>query len=281
MLFDPDGFIAEGPGWNIFLVKDDVLMTPEPRNSLIGVSRQTTIMLAKELGIAVEEKNLGRYEAMVADEIFITSTTKALCWARTWEGQPVGDGSHYPMYDKLMAAWKAHVGIDFVAQVSHLLAIDQSINRRHDLSIAGMFYQSPACSTNPLTILTDVQAHDYHERIQDWIRKDRNRHRDQQAALSTGGGLHHASMGLRPIPNTDLYVSPICLGTMTFGTPVGQADATAIIKRCAELGVNFIDTANMYEGYTRSAGSKGEASEIIIGNALQELGLRDSFVVCF
>ena len=49
-----------------------------------GVSRQTTIKLAKELGIPVEEKNLGRYEAMTADEIFITSTTKALCWARTW-----------------------------------------------------------------------------------------------------------------------------------------------------------------------------------------------------
>lgn len=57
---DPDGFLAEGPGWNIFLVKDGKLMTPEPRNSLVGVSRQTTIKLAHELGIPVEEKNLGR-----------------------------------------------------------------------------------------------------------------------------------------------------------------------------------------------------------------------------
>jgi hypothetical protein len=53
---------------------------------------------------------------MTADEIFITSTTKALCWARTWEGEPVGDGKNYPIYDKLMAAWQAHVGCDFVAQ---------------------------------------------------------------------------------------------------------------------------------------------------------------------
>ena len=52
-------------------------------------------------------------------------------------------------------------------------------------------------------------------------------------------------MELRPIPKTDISVSPICLGTMTFGTPVGQAEATAIIKRALALGVNFIDTANM------------------------------------
>ena len=110
--------------------------------------RQVACDYRKDLGIPVEEKNLGRYEAMTADEIFITSTTKALCWARTWEGQPVGDGQSYPMYDQLMAAWKAHVGIDFVAQ-----------------------------------------AHDYHGRLEDWVRKDRNKHRDQQAVMSTGGGL--------------------------------------------------------------------------------------------
>ena len=240
VLMDPDGFLAEGPGWNIFLVRDGVLMTPEPRNSLIGVSRQNTIMLAKQLGIPVEEKNLGRYEAMTADEIFITSTTKALCWAKTWEGQPVGDGKNYPIYDKLMAAWQRHVDCDFVAQ-----------------------------------------AQEYERRLPAWLEKDAKKHRDHQASITMGGGVHLASMGLRPVPNTSLYVSPICLGTMTFGTPVGQEEATAIIKRAAELGVNFIDTANMYEGYTRSVGSRGEASEIIIGNALQALGpaAREGFVI--
>ena len=43
------------------------------------------------------------------------------------------------------------------------------------------------------------------------------------------GGLHLVTMGLRPVPNTNLYVSPISLGTMTFGTPVGQAEATGEI----------------------------------------------------
>lgn len=61
------------------------------------------------------ESNLGRYEAMTADEIFITSTTKALCWAKTWEGQLIGDGVTRPIYDRLMAAWKKHVDCDFVS----------------------------------------------------------------------------------------------------------------------------------------------------------------------
>ena len=52
----------------------------------------------------------------------------------------------------------------------------------------------------------------------------------QQALMSGGsGGLHQVTMGLRPVPNTNLYVSPISLGTMTFGTPVGQAEATGEI----------------------------------------------------
>lgn len=74
----------------------------------------------------------------------------------------------------------------------------------------------------------------------------------------------------RRIPSTDLQVSPLCLGTMTFGTPVGEAEAIPIVHRALEMGVNFIDTANMYEGYTRQVGSRGEVSEAILGEALRD-----------
>ncbi len=84
-------------------------------------------------------------------------------------------------------------------------------------------------------------------------------------------------MELRNIPKTDLEVSPICLGTMTFGTPVGEADAIRITQRALDHGVNFIDTANMYEGYTRSAGSPGGVAEEILGKALK--GRRDEAVI--
>ena len=79
------------------------------------------------------------------------------------------------------------------------------------------------------------------------------------------------------IPNTELNVSSICLGTMTFGTPVAEADAIELTQWAIENGVNFIDTANMYQGYTRSLGSAGEVAENILGKALQ--GRRDKVVL--
>ncbi len=69
------------------------------------------------------------------------------------------------------------------------------------------------------------------------------------------------------IPKTDLDVSVICLGTMTFGTPVGEADAIKLTHWAIDHGVNFIDTANMYEGYARAAGSSGGVAEEILGKA--------------
>lgn len=116
VLPDPDGFLAEGPGWNIFLVKDGTLYTPEPRNILLGVSRATILELAGELGIPVCETNLGRYEALQADEVFCTATTYCLVHATTFEGQTVGDGKPGPVFTKLMDAWKRLAGVDFVAQ---------------------------------------------------------------------------------------------------------------------------------------------------------------------
>ena len=84
-------------------------------------------------------------------------------------------------------------------------------------------------------------------------------------------------MQQRRIPNTDLYVSVVCLGTMTFGTPVDQQGVNGIIDWCLDNGLNFIDTADMYEGYTRFLGSPGGKSEAYIGNALK--GRRDRAVV--
>lgn len=75
-------------------------------------------------------------------------------------------------------------------------------------------------------------------------------------------------MQSRPISNTNLIVSPICLGTMTFGTPVGEAEAIRLVHWALDHGVNFIDTANMYEGYTRTVGSPGGVAEMILGKAL-------------
>ena len=80
------------------------------------------------------------------------------------------------------------------------------------------------------------------------------------------------------IPGTELRVSRICLGTMTFGSPVGEEDAVRLVRYALdEHNINFIDTANMYEGYNRYAGSAGGVAEEIVGKVVR--GARDRFVV--
>ena len=81
----------------------------------------------------------------------------------------------------------------------------------------------------------------------------------------------------RTIPLTDLKISPLCLGTMTFGTPVAEADAIRLTHWAIDHGVYFLDTANMYEGYSRYPGSAGGVAEEILGKALK--GKRDKVVL--
>ena len=84
-------------------------------------------------------------------------------------------------------------------------------------------------------------------------------------------------MQFTTLPGTGISVSRLCLGTMTFGSPVAEPDAIRLVHDAAELGVNFIDTANMYEGYNRFAGSAGGVAEEIVGKAVA--GRRADFVV--
>ena len=84
-------------------------------------------------------------------------------------------------------------------------------------------------------------------------------------------------MQFTTLPGTGISVSRLCLGTMTFGSPVAEPDAIRLVHDAAELGVNFIDTANMYEGYNRFAGSAGGVAEEIVGKAVA--GRRTDFVV--
>lgn len=84
-------------------------------------------------------------------------------------------------------------------------------------------------------------------------------------------------MQLRPLGASGLLVSPICLGTMTFGTPVEEADAIRLVHAALDLGINFIDTANVYEGYARYLGSAGGVAEEITGKAL--LGRREKMIL--
>src|SRR3972149_2699939 len=77
-------------------------------------------------------------------------------------------------------------------------------------------------------------------------------------------------MNKRRILNTDLELSKISLGTMTFGNPVSEPEAIRLIHTALDWGVNAIDTADMYEGYNRHLGSAGGVAEHIVGQALRD-----------
>src|SRR5690242_6689098 len=85
-------------------------------------------------------------------------------------------------------------------------------------------------------------------------------------------------MELRTLGATGIRVSPVCLGTMTFGNPVGERECERLVAGALDLGVNFFDTANSYEGYDRTFGSSGGRAEELLGKALE--GRRDRAVVC-
>ena len=75
-------------------------------------------------------------------------------------------------------------------------------------------------------------------------------------------------MECRSLGKTGLNVSPICIGTMNFGTPLDKAHCTDLVRYALDNGVNLFDTANVYEGYARTLGSAGGVGEELLGRAL-------------
>lgn len=117
VLLDENGNLAEGQGSNIFLVREGRLLTPRERYVLPGVSRQTVIELAAKLGVPCEERDLDLYDAAVADEIFLTSTSLCICPVASVNGGRVGEGKvPGPLTRRLTDAYVELVGFDFVQQ---------------------------------------------------------------------------------------------------------------------------------------------------------------------
>ena len=117
VLLDVNGNLAEGQGSNIFLVRDGGLATPRERFVLPGISRQATIDLARQLQIPFAEQDLDLYDANIADECFLTSTSLCICGVRSLNGRTFGASRvPGPITQRLIDAYKEMVGCDFVAQ---------------------------------------------------------------------------------------------------------------------------------------------------------------------
>ncbi len=97
IMMDMNGFISEGSGENVFIVKDEVVLTPTIDNCLNGITRQSVIQMAKDLSIEVHEKNL-RYEDLKnADEAFFTGTAVEITPITKLDQSSINDGKRGPI----------------------------------------------------------------------------------------------------------------------------------------------------------------------------------------
>jgi branched-chain amino acid aminotransferase len=103
LLLDVDGFVAEGAGENIFIVKNGVIYEPEIASALIGITRDSVITLAKELGYTVVSKRLTRDDIYIADEAFFTGTAAEVTPIRELDNRQIGAGHRGPITTQLQA----------------------------------------------------------------------------------------------------------------------------------------------------------------------------------
>ena len=103
LLLDVDGFVAEGAGENLFMVKDGVIYEPEIASALMGITRNTVITLAAELGYKVIAKRLTRDDIYIADEAFFTGTAAEVTPIRELDNRSIGAGSRGPITARIQS----------------------------------------------------------------------------------------------------------------------------------------------------------------------------------
>ena len=101
LLLDAEGYVAEGSGENIFLVRDNIIYTPDLTSALAGITRATIFTLAEEVGLKICEKRLTRDEVYIADEAFFTGTAAEVTPIRELDGRAIGSGSRGPVTEHL------------------------------------------------------------------------------------------------------------------------------------------------------------------------------------
>ena len=101
LLLDVDGFVAEGSGENLFMVKNGKLYEPELTSALIGITRDSIITIAQEMGYEVAARRITRDDLYLADEAFFTGTAAEVTPIRELDGRIIGEGTRGPITAKL------------------------------------------------------------------------------------------------------------------------------------------------------------------------------------
>ena len=105
LLLDVDGFVAEGSGENIFIIRKGKMYTPDLTSALEGITRDTIIQLAGEIGLPVIEKRITRDEVYSADEAFFTGTAAEVTPIRELDNRAIGTGDRGPVTARLQAMY--------------------------------------------------------------------------------------------------------------------------------------------------------------------------------
>jgi branched-chain amino acid aminotransferase len=105
LLLDVDGFVAEGSGENLFMVKNGKIYEPELTSALIGITRDSIITLAQEMGYTVGARRITRDDLYIADEAFFTGTAAEVTPIREVDGRVIGDGKRGPITARLQKAF--------------------------------------------------------------------------------------------------------------------------------------------------------------------------------
>ncbi len=105
LLLDTQGFVAEGSGENIFLVRDGVIHTPDLSACLEGITRDTIMRFCQDIGIQVTEKRITRDEVYTADEAFFTGTAAEVTPIRQVDGRDIGNGGRGPITERLQSMY--------------------------------------------------------------------------------------------------------------------------------------------------------------------------------
>ena len=101
ILLDTEGYVSEGSGENLFIVREGVVYTPDLASCLDGITRNSVIVMAKDLGIEVREKRITRDELYCADEAFFSGTAAEITPIREVDDRRIGEGRRGPITEKL------------------------------------------------------------------------------------------------------------------------------------------------------------------------------------
>jgi len=106
IFFDQNGYLAEGSGDNICIIKNGMVYTPPTINNLTGITRATAIELLEEMSIDISVENLGMFDLYTADEIFVTGTAAEAAPLVKVDGRDIGDGKPGPITKKMVDAFE-------------------------------------------------------------------------------------------------------------------------------------------------------------------------------